>query len=113
MLLLSCVLCAKLFLSLLFAAAAGQDCSVLLMCVCVCVSRLYYVLLTILFAQKVAPPGLDHPSNSTLDRTAHLLFGDDAPSVGTSRSRHSISTSRYYMSAQFSQFHMLIVLDLE
>jgi hypothetical protein len=70
------------------------------------------VLLTILFAQKVAPPGLDHPSNSTLDRTAHLLFGDDAPSVGTSRSRHSISTW-YYMSAQFSQFHKLIVSDLE
>jgi hypothetical protein len=44
-----------------------------------CVSSLYYVLLTILFAQKMAPPGLDRPSNSTLDRTAHLLFGDDAP----------------------------------
>jgi hypothetical protein len=51
------------------------------------------------FAEKMAPPGLDRPSISTLDQTTRLLFGDGdgAPSIGTSMSTHS-DISRYVCS---------------
>jgi hypothetical protein len=76
-------------------------------------SGCYYFspVLTVHFAQKMAPPDLDCPSKSTLDQATHLLFGDDAPSVGTSRSRHS--ASQHQGMTCVLNVQLLIVLNLE